>query len=71
MYRIYHVYEEFIAFVLRLGVVYLAYISSGQLLLAVCHRHSYHSVVFIYYVNKKHVNEHENMHGKHENKIVV
>ena len=62
---------EFIAFILRLGVVYPAYITGGQSLLAVCHRHSYHSVVFIYYVNKKHVNEHENMCGKHESKIVV
>ena len=62
---------EFIAFILRLGVVYPACITGSQSLLAVCHCYSYHSVVFIYYVNKKHVNKHENVHGKHENKIVV
>ena len=73
-YRIYHVYEEFIAFILRVGVVYPAYITGGQLLLAVCRCHGYTKLPFssiLLCEQKTYVNEHENMHEKHKNKIVV
>ncbi len=61
-------------FILRVGVVYPAYITGGQSLLAVCHRYGYTKLPFssiLLRKQKTYVNERENMHGKHKNKVVV